>query len=251
MARFGYFLACEEHGPNELVRQAKLAEQAGFEGLWISDHYHPWTDTQGQSPFVWTVIGALAEATRLPITTAVTCPLVRIHPAVVAQAAATAAVLSRGRFRLGVGTGEALNELALAGRIGDGYICTGPAADLVRTFHESGGQGKVVQGGIKVCYAADEASARKTAHRIWPTEGIQGEASQLLPLPRHFEQLAGMVSEEEATRSVPCGPDPEVHARALREYVDAGFDEIYVCQIGPEQEAFFDFYAEQVLPLVR
>nr|BFE77952.1 hypothetical protein GCM10020093_005530 [Planobispora longispora] len=110
MAKFGYFLSSEEHGPKELVRQAKLAEQAGFEGLWISDHFHPWLDEQGQSPFVWSVIGAIAEATSLPITTAVTCPLVRIHPVIIAQAAATSAVLTDGRFRLGVGTGEALNE---------------------------------------------------------------------------------------------------------------------------------------------
>ncbi|GAA5055426.1 G6PDH family F420-dependent oxidoreductase [Thermocatellispora tengchongensis] len=317
MPRIGYFLASEEHGPRELVRHAVLAERAGFEGLWISDHYHPWLDEQGQSSFVWTVIGALSQATSLPITTAVTCPLVRIHPAIIAQAAATSAVITGGRFVLGVGTGEALNEhiidsrwppaaerldmleeaveimrelwggslvthrgehydvdnarlytlpetppkvymsafgekaVRLAGRIADGYICTGPAADLVKMFKQSGGEGKPTQGGLKVCYAEDAAQARKTAHRLWPTEGIQGEASQLLPLPRHFEQLAAMVTEEQATKSVPCGPDPEEHIAAIRKYIDAGFDEVYVCQIGPEQEAFFDFYAKQVLPALR
>jgi G6PDH family F420-dependent oxidoreductase len=110
MVSVGYFLSCEEFGPSELVRQARKAETAGFDRLWISDHFHPWLDEQGQSPFVWSVIGALSEATSLPITTAVTCPLVRIHPAVIAQAAATAAVQCEGRFTLGVGTGEALNE---------------------------------------------------------------------------------------------------------------------------------------------
>ncbi|MDX3102653.1 LLM class F420-dependent oxidoreductase [Nonomuraea angiospora] len=317
MARIGYFLSSEEHGPKELVRQSKLAERAGFEGLWISDHYHPWLDEQGQSPFVWSTIGAIAEAVTLPITTAVTCPLVRIHPAVIAQAAATSAVLTGGRFQLGVGTGEALNEhiidsrwppaaerlemleeaievmrrlwsgeltthrgkhysvdnarlytlpdqpppvyisgfgnksVQLAGRIGDGYICTGPAADLVKLFRESGGAGKPTQGGLKVCYADDEAAARKTVHRLWPTEGLKGEASQLLPLPRHFEQLAEMVSEEEATASIPCGPDPEAHVQAIQKYVDAGFDEVYVSQIGTEQDAFFEFYAREVLPRLR
>jgi G6PDH family F420-dependent oxidoreductase len=109
--KIGYFLSCEEHGPRELVRQARMAEEAGFSDLWISDHYHPWIDAQGHSPFVWSVIGALAEATEhATVTTAVTCPTVRIHPAVIAQAAATSAVLLDRRFRLGVGSGEALNE---------------------------------------------------------------------------------------------------------------------------------------------
>ena len=108
--KIGYFLSCEEYGPADLVAQAVAAERAGFEGLWISDHFHPWNDEQGQSPFVWSVIGAVSQATDLPVTTMVTCPTVRIHPAVVAQAAATSAVLLGGRFRLGVGSGEALNE---------------------------------------------------------------------------------------------------------------------------------------------
>jgi G6PDH family F420-dependent oxidoreductase len=108
--RIGYFLSSEELTPAEMLEQARGAERAGFSALWISDHYHPWVDAQGQSPFVWSMIGALAQATSLPITTAVTCPTVRIHPAVIAQAAATSAVLTGGKFRLGVGTGEALNE---------------------------------------------------------------------------------------------------------------------------------------------
>ncbi len=110
MPDFGYFLSCEEHSPAELIDQARMAEQAGFDSLWISDHYHPWNDHQGQSPFVWSVIGALSQAVSLPVQTAVTCPLIRTHPAVIAQAAATSGALLGGRFRLGVGTGEALNE---------------------------------------------------------------------------------------------------------------------------------------------
>src|SRR5687767_5005731 len=106
----GYFLSCEEYTPAELLEQARGAERAGFTGLWISDHYHPWVDAQGQSPFVWSMIGALSQATSLPISIAVTCPTVRIHPAVIAQAAATSAVLTGGKFRLGIGTGESLNE---------------------------------------------------------------------------------------------------------------------------------------------
>src|ERR671914_1661794 len=116
--RIGYFLSCEEFGPLELVEQARLAQGAGIDRVWISDHYHPWNDRQGHSPFVWSVIGALATATPgLHVTTAVTCPTVRIHPAVIAQAAATSAVMLDGRFSFGIGSGEALNEHIL----GDGW----------------------------------------------------------------------------------------------------------------------------------
>jgi len=109
--KLGYKLSSEEFGPVQLVEQAARAEAAGFEFALISDHFHPWTDRQGQSPFVWSVIGAIARATtRLRVGTAVTCPILRQHPAIVAQAAATCALLMPGRFFLGLGTGENLNE---------------------------------------------------------------------------------------------------------------------------------------------
>src|SRR4028118_1311904 len=108
--KIGYFLSCEEFGPATLIEQARMAEEAGFEALWISDHYHPWVEAQGNSPFVWSVIGGLSRTTSLPVTTAVTCPTMRIHPAVIAQAAATSSVMLGGRFNLGIGSGEALNE---------------------------------------------------------------------------------------------------------------------------------------------
>jgi G6PDH family F420-dependent oxidoreductase len=315
MTSYGYFLASEEHDPREIVRQARLAEEAGFGSLWISDHFHPWLDEQGQAGFVWSMIGAISQVCSLPITTAVTCPLERVHPAIVAQAAATSALLTGGRFALGVGSGEALNEhilgapwpsaderlemleeavevirelftgrlvshdgphytvqtarlysvpdrpppvwvsgfgeksARLAGRIGDGYINVQPSAELVRLFRESGGGDRPAQGGLKACWAPDEASARKTMHRLWPTDVIPGEAAQLLPLPRHFGQLAELVTEDMIT--APCGPDPTVHAAALRAYVDAGFDEVYVSQVGPDAEGFFEFYAREVLPRLR
>ncbi|HEY0416510.1 MAG TPA: TIGR03557 family F420-dependent LLM class oxidoreductase [Gaiellaceae bacterium] len=113
----GYWLSSEEHAPGDLVAHAKLAEDAGFEHVLISDHIHPWVNEQGHSPFVWAVVGAIANATdRIRLGTAVTCPLVRIHPAIVAHAAATAQALMEGRFFLGVGTGENLNEHVLGDR---------------------------------------------------------------------------------------------------------------------------------------
>lgn len=315
--RFGYFLACEEFGPQDLLHQARLAEDAGFEALWISDHFHPWNAEQGHSPFVWSVIGALSEATRLPVTTAVTCPTVRIHPAIIAQAAATCSVMLEGRFVLGVGSGEALNELVLgdgwpgagvrlemleeavqvirmlqgggtvthrgryyttehariwtlpkqptpiyvsgfgpksirlAGRIGDGYVCVQPNADFVRRFRESGGAGKPVQGGLKACWAPTEEAAVATAHRLWPNEQLPGELAQILPTPRHIEQACTLVTPQLVADAMPCGPDPRRHVQALLDYAAAGFDEVYVQQVGPEQEAFFDFYAREVLPQAR
>jgi G6PDH family F420-dependent oxidoreductase len=109
--QYGYKLSAEGFGPRELVRQAQLAEASGFDFVEISDHYHPWLDSQGHSPFAWTVLGAIAANTdSLGLATGVTCPTMRYHPAIIAQAAATLAILSDGRFTLGVGSGERLNE---------------------------------------------------------------------------------------------------------------------------------------------
>jgi G6PDH family F420-dependent oxidoreductase len=314
MPIFGYFLSCEEFGPVELVRQAKLAEQAGFERLWISDHYHPWNDEQGQSPFVWSVIGALSEAVDLPITTAVTCPTTRVHPVVIAQAAATAAVQTGGRFTLGVGSGEALNEhilghawpsapkrLAmleeaveviralhrgeqvdydgehytvrnariytlppngepvpiyvsgfgpraanLAGRIGDGFISVQPDADLLDRFRKAGGGDRPAQGGLKVCYGQDRDKAVSTAYRLWPNDQLPGELAQVLPTPKHFEQASSLVTRDQVAAATPCGPDVDVYTKAIGEFVTAGYDEIYLQQIGDDQESFFEFWSERL-----
>ena len=116
IVKIGYFLSSEEYTPAELIEQARLAEDAGFDGLWISDHFHPWNHEQGQSAFVWSSIGAISQVCELPVTTAVTCPTVRIHPAIIAQAAATSAVLLNGRFRLEIGTGEGVRHLRPQGR---------------------------------------------------------------------------------------------------------------------------------------
>lgn len=116
--RIGYKLAAEAFGPNELVRQAIAAEAAGFDFVEISDHFHPWLDVQGHSPFAWSVLGTIAARTEtVGLATGVTCPTIRYHPAIIAQAAATVALLSDGRFSLGVGSGERLNEHV----VGQGY----------------------------------------------------------------------------------------------------------------------------------
>jgi G6PDH family F420-dependent oxidoreductase len=315
MTTLGYKLSSEEFGPRDLLRFARLAEESGFQFALISDHFHPWTDAQGQSPFVWSVIGGLAEATRrLVVGTGVTCPTIRTHPAIIAQAAATAAVMLPGRFFLGVGTGENLNEhivgarwpsvdvrqdmleeavavirqlwrggyqdhhgrfytvenarvytrpdspppimvaasgtkaAQLAGRIGDGLVATEPAREVVEHFEAAGGRGKPRYAEISVCWASDEASARRTAHRQWPIAAMLGPLATELPVPAHFEAAAEMVTEQAVAAAVVCGPDADRHLAGIRKYVDAGFDHVCVHQIGPDQEGALRFYAREVLP---
>lgn len=313
MAEIGAFLSSEEHGPKELVAQAKLAEEAGIRSVFISDHYHPWTDRQGESPFVWGVIGAVSASTRHKVTTGVTCPTVRIHPAILAQAAATAQILLNGRFVFGVGSGEALNEHILghrwpgvetrlemleeavevmralwrgglvnhhgryytvenarlysvpdeappvavsafgikaaevAARIGDGFITVSPDREMLERFRAEGGQGPSIAA-LKVCWDTDEQRARKLAYELWPTTCLSGQLSQELPMPSHFEAAASIVTEEMVGDVIACGPDPERHVKAISEYLDAGFDEVYVNQIGPEQVGFFDFFTKELRP---
>jgi G6PDH family F420-dependent oxidoreductase len=117
VTEFGYWLSSEEHTPLDLVRDAGRAEELGFSFAMISDHFHPWIDAQGQSPFVWSVLGGIAATTdRIALATGVTCPLIRTHPAIVAHAAATCGAMLPGRFTLGLGTGENLNEHVLGDR---------------------------------------------------------------------------------------------------------------------------------------
>jgi G6PDH family F420-dependent oxidoreductase len=145
------------------------------------------------------------------------------------------------------GFGE--KAIRLAARIADGYMCVQPNADFVRLYRESGGGDRPAQGGLKVCWGADEEAARKTMHRRWRTDEIPGEAAQLLPLPRHFEQIADLIGVDQI--SAPCGPDPAAHVAGIRAYEEAGFDEVYVGQVGRDQDGFFDFYASTVLPRLR
>jgi G6PDH family F420-dependent oxidoreductase len=311
----GYFLSSEEYGPKDLVEQAVRAEAAGWTELLISDHYHPWVDAQGHSPFAWGVIGAIAAATTdVTLTTGVTCPTVRIHPAVLAQATATASLLLDGRFRFGVGSGENLNEhilgdgwpdtdtrlamleeavdvvrrlwtgdqvshegkhytvrnarlydpptepppvivsgfgpkaATLAGRIGDGFICVQPNAELRETFVKAGGADKPTFNGMKVCYGTDEDAAVRLAYETWPNEGVPGELAQELPTPAHFEQACELVTPEKVAESVVCGNDPDRFVEAITRFSDAGYDHLYIQQIGPDQAGFLEFFEREVRP---
>jgi G6PDH family F420-dependent oxidoreductase len=304
---FGFTLSSEEHPPDALVAHARRAEEVGFEFVSISDHYHPWVSAQGHSPFVWAVLGAISQVTdHVGVGIGVSCPIMRVHPAVVAHAAATTSLLLGDRFFLGVGTGEALNEhvvgrrwpppairlemleeavaiiralfggetvehrgthyevdnarlfdppaapppivvsgfggaaASLAGRIGDGYWGTAPDPDLVHTFEQSGGRGpRYAQ--LNVCWAASVEDARHTVHEVWPNAGLPGQLSQDLPTWTHFEQATEVVTEDDATASVPCGPDLVDSLRgSVQRYVDAGYDHLYFHQIGTDQQGFLD-----------
>jgi G6PDH family F420-dependent oxidoreductase len=135
----------------------------------------------------------------------------------------------------------------LAARVGDGYVSTMPDKRLVDRFKRKGGD-KPVQGGTKVCWGPDEQECVKTAHRLWPNEGLGGELSQVLAQPAHFEQACALVTEEMIAESVPCGPDIEKIVAAFREFADAGFDELYVQQIGDRQAGFFDVLEREIVP---
>jgi len=135
--------------------------------------------------------------------------------------------------------------LRLAAKIGDGFVTTRPDRAVVREYRRQGGKGPTVAA-LKVCWDADETTARKLAFQLWPTEGLSGQLSQELPMPAHFEQAAAVVTEEMVADAVACGPDPERHARAISEYLEAGFDEVYVSQIGPDLGGFLSFYDSEL-----
>ena len=314
MVALGYFLSSEEHDSHKLVESAVLAERAGFGTATISDHFHPWLPEQGQSPFVWSVLGAIAQATtELRVTTAVVCPTIRIHPAIIAQAAATTQQLFGGRFALGLGSGEALNEhilgdrwpsievrldmleeaigiirrlwtgttldhhgrhytvenarlwtlpdspppillsafgprsVALAARTCEGYIGAWPAKGLIGRYRELGGRGPAL-GELKVCWHRSAEEAVRIAHRSWRHELVPGQGSQDLPTTTHFAQASAIVTEEMVGERIPCGPDPQRHLAAIQAYVDAGYDEVHILQMGPDQQGMLRFYQREILP---
>jgi coenzyme F420-dependent glucose-6-phosphate dehydrogenase len=313
----GYALSSEEHPPGDLVANARRAEKTGFTFALVSDHFHPWTDSQGQSPFVWAVIGGIAQTTEtLRLGTGVTCPTIRTHPAIIAHAAATVSAMMPGRFFLGLGTGENLNEHILgdpwpspderlemleeaieiirllwqggyqtyrgehydveqariytlpdplppiavaASKPGaaevagqnDALVGVAPEAEVIEAFESAGGQGKPRYGQVTLCWAESEDEAREKAYEVWPNAAAKGDLSQELPLPLHFEQAAEMVTPDDVAESVVCGPDPGPVLEQIDEYEQAGYDHVYLHQVGRDQEGFFRFAEREILPRYR
>jgi G6PDH family F420-dependent oxidoreductase len=319
MVQFGYTMLTEQAGPRELVEHVVRAEEAGFDFSVTSDHCFPWLDSQGHSPYAWSVLGAAAQATsRIPLMTYVTCPTIRYHPAIVAQKAATIQLLSEGRFRLGLGAGENLNEhvvgngwppvdtrhemleeaveiirdlfdggyvnhhgshydvesaklwdlpeqpppigiavsgeqsCTIAGRLADLVIAVEPKPELLDSFSRHGGAGKPRVGQLPVCYDQDREAAVRRAHEQFRWFGAGWKVNSELPGPDHFAAATQFVRQEDVAEAIPCGDDPEVFVKAVQPYVDAGFGEIALVQIGGDsQPAFLDWTQKTLLPALR
>jgi G6PDH family F420-dependent oxidoreductase len=310
---------CEQAPPDQLIRDVQSAERAGFDFSVISDHYQPWLSSQGHSGYAWSILGAAAQATeRIPLMTFVTCPIMRYHPAVVAQKAATMQILAGGRFRLGLGAGENLNEhvvgerwpmagvrhemlseavdvisalfdggnvtyrgeyfdveqaklwdlpetrvpigvavsgqesCRLAGEKADVMIATEPKAELGEMFDAAGGSGKPRVGQIALAYDTDRDAAIKRAHEQFRWFGLGWKVNADLPGPPGFESATEFVTPEQVAEQLPCGPDVDEHVTKIKPFIDAGFDEIALVQIGAEhQDEFMGWAERELLPALR
>ena len=269
---------------------------------------------QGHSPLAWSVLGAIAQATsRIELMTAVTCPTIRYHPAIIAQAAATVGLLSGGRFTLGLGAGERLNEhitgagwpgraerqerlaealdiiqgllagklknyrgkhldldhawlldrpskkppviVAIAGPRGaataatkaDGLIATEPKPELIAAYAKAGSKGPRYCE-VAMCFAAREDDAKKTAHKYfrWSLTGWPVMAE--LPDPEGFAAASQNITPDDVAGKISCGPSADKHLQAIDKFVKAGFDHIILTQIGPQEDAFFDFFKRELKP---
>jgi G6PDH family F420-dependent oxidoreductase len=315
--RLGWWLSSEEHDARELVGHALMAEGAGFPTAMISDHLQPWVRKQGHAGHVWTTIGALANAVdQLEIGIGVVSLVHRWHPIVVAHAAATAAVLLEGRFFLGLGTGERLNEqpfaarwprpgerrdrladaielirhlwsganvnhdgpawrvenlsiwelpaapvpihvaaagrrsAALAGEAGDGMIAVTPDASLVDAYHGAGGDGRCIAQ-IHLSIAATVEQALETAWEWWPNGAIAPPVLSELARPQDFEVAAARTRRDAIHDTVVCTTDAAAIVNAIDRYVGAGFDTIYLHQIGPDQQRLADLARTDLFPHYR
>jgi G6PDH family F420-dependent oxidoreductase len=317
MTTYGYKLMSEEHAPASLLHNAVHAEKAGFDFVAISDHFHPWSAKQGHSPAAWTVLGAIAARTeRVGLVTAVTCPGHRYHPATIAQSAATLGLLSNGRFTLGLGSGENLNEhvvgegwpspgerqdmlreavelieelftgdevtehgefytvdraklwdvgeeppkiaiaaggeraARLAGELEAGLFTTEPKRELIDAWSKAGGKGPRYAE-VALCWASDEATAKRTAAERFGFSLFGWDVNAELPTPQSFDAALEHVRAEAIAEKIPCGPDPERHVAAIRKYIDAGFDHLVLLQPGSDQEGFMSFWQNELKPRLR
>ncbi|HMO58562.1 MAG TPA: TIGR03557 family F420-dependent LLM class oxidoreductase [Roseiflexaceae bacterium] len=328
MVTIGYAAALEQFDPSELLDYSILAEQHGFGGVMAADHFQPWVPQQGHSAFVWSWMAALGARTeRMTFGPGVTCPSFRYHPAIVAQAAATQAAMTPGRFWLGLGSGEALNEhvfggywpephirlqmmqeaigiikklfsgkvarhddgkyfkmervklwtlperpvpilVATAGPITaewtgqqcDGIITPGAGLDKLRMLLGKFADGarkagkdpatmpKMLQ--LHMSWAETAEEALHNALTEWPNGGMPFP-KQDIRSPEDFAEIAKLVRPENYKNRMLISADLEEHRRYIQQFIDLGFDEIHVHNVGRNQEQFIRVFGEQIIPQLR
>lgn len=313
--RIGYTLMTEQSAPTDLVRYAVAAEELGYDFEVSSDHYSPWLVEQGHAPNAWVTLGAVANATsRVELMTYITCPTQRYHPAVVAQQAATLQLLADGRFTLGLGAGENLNEHVVgagwpavdarhdmleeavaiiralhtgelvtwegeyfridSGRIWDlpeggvpiGIAVSGeksvarfaphadhliqvqPDADVVAQWGGINADSRVI-GQLPVCWDPDEEAAVRRAHEQFRWFGGGWLVNADLPTPAGFDAATRFVRPEDVASAIACGPDLDKLAESARPFLEAGFTDLAIVQVGDEGQD--RFLAEAAGPLLE
>jgi coenzyme F420-dependent glucose-6-phosphate dehydrogenase len=327
VTKIGYAAMLEQFHPTELLDWCPQAEAAGFSaGFMVSEHFHPWTPQQGQSAFAWSFMGALGQRTTLPFGVAVTCPGFRYHPAVIAHAAATLGAMYPGRFWLGLGAGEALNEHVIGGewpevgtrshmlfeaievitklfsgdvvkhdgeyftlesaklytrpdkpvpiyvatagpinakrtgRHADGMITVGAADEKIHMLWDKFGEGATAEGKdpttmpkllqIHVSWAETQVVAETNAVREWPNGGM-AFPKQDIRNPEDIANMAKLIRPEHFTNRVLISPDLDEHAAHIQKFVDMGFDEVHVHNVGRNQAEFIKAFGDRVLPQLR
>jgi coenzyme F420-dependent glucose-6-phosphate dehydrogenase len=325
MAKIGYAAMLEQFHPTDLLDWCAQAEDAGFEaGFMVSEHFHPWTPQQGQSAFAWSFMGALGTRTSLPFGTAVTCPGFRYHPAVIAHAAATLGAMFPGRFWLGLGAGEALNEHVIGGewpeigvrsammfeaievisklftgdvvkhrgthftlesaklytrpeqrvpiyvatagpvnakktgKFADGMITVGAADEKITHLWDRCDEGAAETGKgtlpkllqIHVSWAPTDEEAVAQAVKEWPNGGMPFP-KQDIKNPEDFAAMAKLVRPEDFKNRVLMTSDLAVHTQHIQRYIDRGFDEIHLHNVGRNQAEFIEVFGREVLPNLR
>ncbi len=316
MVTVGYHASHEQHPPSRLRDYLTAAEEAGFAAGMCSDHFHPWSEQQGQSGFAWSWLGAALEATRLPMGV-VNAPGQRYHPAIIAQAAATLAEMYPGRFWLAVGSGQDLNEHITGDAwprkadrnrrllesveviralwrgetvthrgavvVEDAHLYTRPErpprllgaaltpataewvagwadgmitvakpqeelAEIIEAFRAGGGQDKPMALQVQLSYADTEEEALRAAHEQWGTNIFDSPVLATLRMPGDFEAAAGFVEPDDLLGPVNVSSDLSRHAAWLAEYVELGFDELYLHDVHRDQERFLNDFGASVLP---
>ena len=249
LMQLGYTCSSEEFEASDLVRFATMAEDAGFSFVTVSDHFHPWTTSQGHSPFAWSTLGAIASRTRS----------VRMGTGIIRELWTGETVDHHGAHytvenaKLFSASPHPIDIVWAAGgpasaryaaKHADGMWATSPSADTAQAYRDAGGDGVMI-GQLTICWGPAERAAR-TAFEIWPNAAVQGQLSQDLPTWSHFEQAARMVTSDDVAKSVVVDYDVGAVFDRIGQFADAGFTHLHLHQVGPDQAVFFDAWRSEL-----